>query len=217
MAFEYVLFDLDGTLTDPGEGITNSVAYALERYGAEVPEKQQLYKFIGPPLVSSFKQYCGFSHEKACEAVGVYREYFREKGMFENEVYPGIPEMLQNLKKEGKRLIVATSKPGPFSVRILEHFGLAEYFEFVAASNMDETRTEKWEVIEYALSSCGIDDLSRTVMVGDREHDIMGAVKNKIGSIGVLYGYGSREELENAGAERIASSVGKLAGMLSEG
>lgn len=198
--YDYFLFDLDGTLTDPGLGITNSVAYALEKYGITVEDRRELYPFIGPPLRQSFSEFYGFDEEKTKEAVAFYREYFSEKGLFENEVYEGIPEVLSQLKQAGKKLLVATSKPEEFTNRILEHFGLAEYFDFVAGATMDETRNEKADIIAYALKQIADADPSKIVMIGDRKFDILGARENGIDSIGVLYGYGSRAELEEAQA-----------------
>ena len=198
--YDYFLFDLDGTLTDPGLGITNSVAYALGKYGITVEDRRELYPFIGPPLRQSFSEFYGFDEEKTKEAVAFYREYFSEKGLFENEVYEGIPEVLSQLKQAGKKLLVATSKPEEFTNRILEHFGLAEYFDFVAGATMDETRNEKADIIAYALEQIADADKSKIVMVGDRKFDILGARENGIDSIGVLYGYGSRTELEEAQA-----------------
>ncbi len=214
--YDIVLFDLDGTLTDSGIGITNSVRYALEKEGVEVRSRDELFRFVGPPLIESFEQFYGFSHEKAVEATHIYREYYSEKGIFENSVYDGIEELLKKLCRSGKRLIVATSKPELFAKRILEHFSLSQYFEYIAGSNMDETRTGKVEVIRYALSSCGIKNLSRAVMVGDREHDINGAHKTSLDSIGVLYGYGSREELEKAGATYIAETPAKIYDIITD-
>ena len=214
MAYQTILFDLDGTLTDPGVGITNSVAYALGKYKITVPERAALYKFIGPPLIDSFERYYGFSHERAVEAVTFYREYFSETGIFENQVYDGIGDLLQELRKAGKQLIVATSKPEQFAVQILEHFALAGYFDFIAGAYMDETRTKKAEVITYALEACGITDKSRVLMVGDREHDVLGAKEAGVASLGVLYGYGGREELERAGADIIAERVADLTDIL---
>lgn len=214
--YDIVLFDLDGTLTDSGIGITNSVRYALEKEGVEVRSRDELFRFVGPPLIESFEQFYGFSHEKAVEATHIYREYYSEKGIFENSVYDGIEELLKKLCRSGKRLIVATSKPELFAKRILEHFSLSQYFEYIAGSNMDETRTGKVEVIRYALSSCGIKNLSRAVMVGDREHDINGAHKTSLDSIGVLYGYGSREELEKAGATYIAETPAEIYDIITD-
>jgi phosphoglycolate phosphatase len=207
MSFDTVLFDLDGTLTDPGVGITNAVMHALRKYGIEVSDRRQLYSFIGPPLTESFMRYLGVSAEEGARAVAYYREYYADQGIFENVVYDGIPELLQSLTSAGKRLLVATSKPEVFAVRILEHYGLAPYFHKIAGSNLDGTRVIKAEVIRYALENCPDADLSRTVMVGDREHDILGAKETGLRSVGVLFGYGSREELERAGADFIAEKV----------
>lgn len=204
--YETVLFDLDGTLTDPGLGITNSVMYALKKYHIEVGDRRELYSFIGPPLKQSFMQYCGFSKEESEQAVVYYREYFREKGLLENEVYEGIEELLRALRESGKRLAVATSKPEAFAVRILEHFGLARYFEVIAGDTMDFARGSKADVIAYALEKLGVTDRSAAVMVGDREHDVIGAKAQGLDCIGVLFGYGSREELEQAGAKYIAQT-----------
>lgn len=202
--YDVILFDLDGTLSDSGPGITNSVKYALDKYGIGVKDRRELFRFIGPPLVDSFMMFYGFSAEKALEITHVYREYYSVKGIFENEVYDGIEELLKKLQQAGKRVIVATSKPELFARKIIDHFGLTEYFEYVAGSNMNETRSYKDEVIAYALESCGITDLSKVLMVGDREHDILGAKKIGTDSLGVLWGYGDREELEKAGADYIA-------------
>lgn len=202
--YQTVLFDLDGTLTDPGEGITNSVVYALKKYGIQIPDKTELYKFIGPPLHESFQVFYGFSKEKALEAVNYYREYYSKTGIFENKVYDGIKDTLRILKDSGRILIVATSKPEKFAKQILEHFHLAECFSFIAGANMDGTRTKKDEVISYALNSCRITEYPDVVMVGDREHDIQGAAKCRIDSIGVLYGYGTQQELKDAGANHLA-------------
>ena len=205
--YEYVLFDLDGTLTDPGLGITNSVAYALKRWNIEVADRTSLYKFIGPPLQDSFAKYYGFSQEDALRAVEVYREYFREKGLYENEVYPGVKDMLKALRNQGKTLIVATSKPEAFAIKILKHFKLDGYFTVIAGATMDSSRSKKGDVIAYALKEAGVADKSRAVMVGDREHDIFGAQENGLDAIGVLFGYGDREEMEKAGATYIAPTV----------
>ena len=207
-----VLFDLDGTLTDPGLGITNSVIHALRKMGVEPPEREALYKFIGPPLKWSFHEYYGFDEKQCEEALLGYREYFSVTGLFENELYPAIPGVLRRLRDAGLRLAVATSKPEPFSLRIIEHFGLTGYFEAVCGSTLEETRTEKWEVIDYALDRLRVSP-AETVMVGDREHDVLGAKKCNVPCIGVLYGYGSREELEKAGVAAIAETpeaVGRL-------
>ena len=211
-----VLFDLDGTLTDPGLGITNSIMHALRKLGVEPPEREALYKFIGPPLKWSFHEYYGFD-EAQCEAALLgYREHFSVTGLFENELYPAIPGVLQRLRDAGLRLAVATSKPEPYSLRIIEHFGLKEYFEAVCGSTMEETRTEKWEVIQYAMDTLGVAP-GETVMVGDREHDVLGAKKCALPAIGVLYGYGSRAELSEAGAAAIAETPENVAELILRG
>lgn len=207
MSYECILFDLDGTLTDPAVGITNSIMYALKKYGIEIGDKKELYKFIGPPLWDSFENYYGFSKEEAKTAVEYYREYYRDKGIFENLVYDGFEDLLKTLKDNNRILIVATSKPKVFATQILEHFDIAKYFTFIAGSNLDGTRVKKGEVIKYALESCNITDLSKAIMVGDREHDIIGAKEAGICSMGVLFGYGDRNELEKAGADFIVDTV----------
>mgnify|MGYP003308651028 CR=1 FL=1 len=211
--YDIILFDLDGTLTDPGLGITNSVAYALKRYGIEAENRESLYSFIGPPLKDSFMKYYGFSEEKAMEAIEVYREYFREKGLYENEVYDGIRELLEKIKQSGRKIVLATSKPEEFSIRILEHFDLIKYFHVVAGASMDEKRNKKGDVIRYAMEKGGFTS-EKAIMIGDREHDIFGAKENGLPSIGVLYGYGSEDELKAAGADYIAEGVNDIFGIL---
>ncbi len=211
--YAYCLFDLDGTLTDPGEGITRSVAYALSFFGIEVKDRTTLYPFIGPPLVDSFSTFYGFSPEQARQAVERYREYFSRQGIFENELYPGIKELLEDLKRHGVRILLASSKPELYARKILEHFQLLPFFDFVAAATMDDTRSKKTDVVRYALESCGISP-DRAVMIGDRHYDIEGAKDNALESIGVLWGYGSREELSAAGATLLAESVPQLASLL---
>lgn len=216
MTHRYIFFDLDGTLTDSKEGIVNSICYALERYNIKVEERSILYSFLGPPLKDSFMKYFGFEPEKANEAVAVYREYFSVKGLFENKVYDGIKELLEELRDGGRKLAVATSKPELFTNRILEHFNLREYFDFVAGATMDENRTKKGDIIKYALESMNIHDKSQVIMVGDRHHDIDGAYENSLESVGVLYGYGSLQELENAKATYIVETVSQLKELLAK-
>jgi phosphoglycolate phosphatase len=206
MMYDTVLFDLDGTLTDPGEGITNSVAYALSKYGIEVRDRSELYKFIGPPLRDSFMKYYGFPEDKALQAIEYYREYFRDRGIFENRVYEGVEDMLRQLHAKGKRLVLATSKPEEFALRILEHFDLKKYFTVVAGASMDSSRSKKGDVIAYAISLCESFDKYTAVMVGDREHDVIGAKENSLRCIGVFYGYGSEVELKNSGADYIVAT-----------
>lgn len=212
-SFKYIFFDLDGTLTNPAEGITNSVAHALKYYGISVSDKTQLYKFIGPPLAQSFSEFYGFSPDKAKEAVDKYREYFADTGIFENKVYDYIPEVLSKLKKAGFSIAMATSKPEVFAKRIADKFELTQYFDFIGGSLLDNSRTDKGEVIEYVLSSMKA-DREKTIMVGDRFHDILGAKKCSVKSLGVLYGFGNREELEKAGADYIAETPTQLGNLL---
>lgn len=204
--YQYILFDLDGTLTDPGLGITNSVMHALKKYNIEVEDRSTLYKFIGPPLTESFETYYGFSEEESERAVTYYREYFSEKGLFENTLYPDIEYVLQTLKNQGKTLILATSKPEVYAKQILEYFHLDTYFDFVSGATMDKTRVKKPDIIAYAIEKCNLSDLSKAIMIGDREHDIFGAKSCHMASLGVLYGYGDHHELQKAGANYLAES-----------
>ncbi len=208
-----VLFDLDGTLTDPAEGITNALMHAQRRLGMAVSPREELYVFIGPPLIETFMSEWGLTRAEADQALLYYREHFSVKGLFENVPYPGIGACLADLKAAGLRLFVATSKPEPLSLRILEHFDLLQYFEAVAGSTMDEQRTKKGEVIAYALDTYHLDP-SETVMIGDRKHDVLGAAENGLPCIGVLYGYGSRAELVEAGAAALAADLGALSALL---
>jgi len=212
---DIILFDLDGTITDPKVGITKAVQYALRSFGINVENSDDdLCKFIGPPLRQSFKDFYGFGTDKAEEAVRKYREYFLEKGIYENTMYEGMDVMLDKLKKRGKTLIVATSKPTCLAERVLSHFKLDQYFAFVSGAEMNGDRSEKIEIILYAFEKNKINDPGRCVMVGDRKHDIIGAKKAGIDSIGVLYGYGGREELSDAGATHLAESVAELEKLL---
>ena len=203
---KYILFDLDGTLTNPEEGITNSVAYSLEYYGIHIEDKTTLRKFIGPPLKESYMVYYNFDDKKAEEAVAKYREYFAPKGVFENKVFSDIPMLLQKLKYKGLKLVVATSKPEIYAKKIVEHFDLDKYFEAVCGSELNGRRTNKAQVIKYAMDMFNMDK-DNTIMVGDRFHDINGAKENGIASIGVLFGFGSEEELISAGADYIAKNT----------
>lgn len=208
--YKYILFDLDGTLTDPGIGITNSVAYALNKFNITVENRAELYNFIGPPLIDSFMKYYGMSYEDGLKAVEYYREYFGVTGIFENTMFDEIPALLQKIKNSGQKIALATSKPEQYAVRILEHFDLTKYFDFIGAATMDESRSKKADVIKYTLKNLNVSDKSQVVMIGDRHHDIDGAYQNGIDSIGVLVGYGDRKELENAGATYIAESLNDI-------
>ena len=205
--YDVIVFDLDGTIIDSGLGITNSVMYALKKYNIEVADRTELYKFIGPPLYKSFMNFYGFSEEEAHRGVDYYREYYNDHGMYENEVYEGIEELLKTLYEKGKTLILATSKPEHFARKILEYLGLAKYFTFIGGSEMSHTRVDKVEVMEYAFENCGITEYKNAIMIGDREYDIVGANHFKMDSIGVLFGYGNRTELENAGATYIVEKA----------
>jgi len=205
--YKTIFFDLDGTLTDPATGITNSVLYALNKFDIEVNDRSELFKFIGPPLLDAFSEYYGFSKSESEKALMYYREYFSNKGIFENMLYDGTKDMLKKVKSMEKNIVLATSKPLEFAIRILKHFEIFEMFDFVAGASMDETRNQKKDVIKYAIDSFGITDTSTVLMVGDREHDILGAKKFSIDSAGVLYGYGSKEELKKAGATYIVKNI----------
>lgn len=206
MKYTTVLFDLDGTLTDPGEGITNSVMHSLKYYGIEETDRAKLYKFIGPPLWESYEVFYGFSHEKAIEAVEHYREYYKVKGIYENLLYDGVKDMLEALYNKGVKILVATSKPETFAKIILDYFDIAKYFTFIGGAAMDGSRVNKDDVIKYTLEMAEVTDVKSCVMVGDRLHDILGAKAHSMDSIGVLYGYGSLDELKNAGADFIAAA-----------
>ena len=212
---KYLLFDLDGTLTDPQEGITNSVAYALRQYGI-IEDPKNLTRFIGPPLHISFRNWYGFDEAKAFEAVAHYRVYFGDKGIFENAVFDGIPEMLKDLRDAGFNLLLATSKPEIYAKQILDHFGLSQYFHHICGATMDASRSRKADVITYALETAGITDKAQAVMVGDRHHDIDGARENGLASAGVLWGFGNEAELNNAGADVLAHTPDELIRIITE-
>ena len=214
MSFDYILFDLDGTLTDPSEGIVNSVIYALKKHGIEETDREKLCSFIGPPLIDAYMEHYGFSKEKAIKTVEFYREYFSVKGIFENRVYKGIPELLEKLYQSGKKIILATSKPDLFANKILEYFGISKFFYFVAGATMNETRTQKQEVIKYALEECNITDTANAVMIGDRKYDISGGKAFGLKTMGLLYGFGSNEEILNSAPDFTAKTVDELARIL---
>jgi phosphoglycolate phosphatase len=212
MSWDVVLFDLDGTLTDSGLGVGNGVLYALAQMGFPKPTDIELKKYLGPPLWTSFSDYASMNESQIIEAVRLYREYYNETGAYENSVYPGIPELLARLVSDGKRLAVATSKVDYAAVKILQHFNMDHFFEVIAGSDeTGELRGTKSLVIEHALVELRMCDGTSVVMIGDREHDILGAKEHGIPGIGVLYGYGDRPELESAGAVEIVSDVSELA------
>ena len=213
--YKYILFDLDGTLTESAPGIINSIKYTYRHYGIENYDEAELSRFVGPPLIESFMKFAGFSESRAREAVDVYREYFREKGMFENSVYPGVRECLQRLKDKGFALAVATSKPEPFCLKILEHFSLLKFFDVVKGIPLDGEDMTKSEVVSAALHALSPENLSEAVMVGDRDYDVIGAKENGLECLGVLYGYGSRDELLNAGALEVFETAEDLCDFLT--
>ena len=205
---KYILFDLDGTLTDSGLGIVNCVKYALDKLNVSYVGKD-LNKFVGPPLVESFKEEFNFSQKQAEKGVEIYRERFKDIGIFENVLYDGVEECLKTLKKNGKKIILATSKPEVFAKRILEHFKIDCYFDFVVGSLLNHTRDDKAEVIEYAVKEFNV-NVSDAVMVGDRKFDALGAAKNNLSAVGVLWGYGSEKELLEAGVIKNCRTVSEL-------
>ena len=209
MSCKNFLFDLDGTLTDPADGITNALKHAQEKMGMPVSTREELLKFIGPPLLPMFQSEWGLTLDQSRQALLGYREYYADTGVFENEVYPGIPHMLAALNKAGARVFIASSKPELYCEKIAEHFRLSGYFEAICGSLMNETRTKKEEVIAYALEHFGLKK-EETLMIGDREHDVKGAQLNGLACAGVLFGYGSREELSGAGACALLASPAEL-------
>ena len=213
MKYKYIFFDLDGTLTDPQEGITNCVRYALEHFGIHETDYSKLMNFIGPPLVYSFSEYYGFDEKKSLEAVEKYRERFSTVGLFENKVYDGVYDMLQKLSDSGHILVLATSKPKVFADRIMAKYRLRPYFKLICGSELDGTRNDKNEVIEYAIEKLGCPRES-VIMVGDRKHDIIGAKKCSVASCGVRFGYAEEGELEEAGADIIAENIEELTDIL---
>lgn len=213
MEHKSILFDLDGTLTDSGEGIINCAAYALEHFGLPVPSRQEMRVFVGPPLHETFQKF-GVSAQDAEEAVRVYRERYIPIGKFENTPYPGIRELLEKLLADGHRLYVATSKPEQTSVEILEHFDLARYFTRICGASMDLSRNTKADVIAYLLEQCG--NTENAVMVGDTPFDVIGARAHGISTFGVSWGYGIVSEMEQAGAAAIAHTMDELYTLLSK-
>ncbi|SCM94308.1 Phosphoglycolate phosphatase [Bacillus mycoides] len=203
------LFDLDGTLTDPKEGIINSVLYALKKVGIEELHANELDSFIGPPIQQSFVERYNMSEGEVERAVFYFREYLKQRGLFENNVYEGIPNLLQQLKNTGNRLFVATSKPTVFAKQVLDHFQLTNYFEDIIGSNLEGTRIKKEEIIAHILQTNELNK-EEIVMIGDRKHDVIGANHNGIASIGILYGYGSETELTQVGATHIVKDVKEL-------
>lgn len=213
--YKFILFDLDGTLSDSAPGIINSVKYALESQGLPIPSEKQLRKFVGPPLYESFRDFCGQSLAESDVSVRLFRIYFRDRGIMENAMYAGVPEMLDALKRGGKKLALATSKPEEFARNIISRYGIGEYFDYLAGSTMDESRIKKADVVAYVMEILGAKP-SECLMVGDRSHDVHGAAEHGMDCMGVLYGYGDEAELLGAGARYIAETVGDIARIILE-
>ena len=219
--FQYCLFDLDGTLTDPKEGITKSVQHALKHFGIEEENLSRLEPFIGPPLIDSFMEFYGFDEAKAREAVDVYRERFAPIGVLENNLIPGTGQMLSHAKEKGLHMAVASSKPLCFVRQILEHFGIDQYFEVVIGSELDGSGCAKEEVVEKALARLGVSSMAKEerhlccAMIGDRKFDIQGAKAHDLTGIGVSFGYAAEGELEEAGAEYIVDNMAELEALLT--
>jgi phosphoglycolate phosphatase len=210
--YEYVLFDLDGTITESGKGVLNSVNYAMKKLNLPMPSTDEVPSrlFMGPPLSFSFDTYCHVPKERIADALVYYREYYTEKGIMECEVYDGVVDLLKRLSERGKKLLVASSKPETYVIRILENFQIKDYFAFVGGADLEGKRSEKTDVMIYTLKSAGVQNMDTAVMVGDRKYDIIGAKDMHMDSIGVSYGYGSVEELKEAGATYIVSTANEV-------
>lgn len=211
--FNTILFDLDGTLWDSAPGIINCFRYTFDRMGYEMPEN--LMSLIGPPIYDTFAETCGMNQSQVAEAVSIYREQYAAKGLFESSVYDGIENMLGYLKNSGKTLLVATSKPEPFAVKILDKFGLAKYFNIIGGADIKGSRNNKHEIIEYVLSLAGISERNKAIMVGDRKHDIIGARKCRIACMAVLWGYGNIDEFTEYMPDYIADTPETVSGILT--
>jgi len=209
-----VFFDLDGTLTDSREGIINGFVYALNHFNIEVENRKYLEKFIGPSLADSFRNEYKFDEEKTLLAVEKYREYYSTRGLKENKLYDGIKELIIGLANNNKNVILATAKPQVFSEKILENFGIKQYFKFISGATLDSSRNKKADIIRYAIENLEPINLEECIMVGDRFYDVDGAKENNIKSIGVTYGFGSEEELKTAGANYIAHNAEELKDIL---
>lgn len=210
---KYILFDLDGTLTRSHPGIIRSIQYALEKHGLPVPPEEKLMEFVGPPLAEKFVEVFGVSKEKATEMVMTYRERYNAVGKFECGVFDGIEECLAELKKMGKTLCVATSKPETAAKEVIGHFGMTKYFDLIGGDTDDHRRKNKTAVINYVMRAMNISDKGDVIMIGDTHYDVLGANESGIGCVGVLYGYGDRKSLEEAGACRLAEKPGDITEM----
>jgi phosphoglycolate phosphatase len=211
---QIILFDMDGTINESSEGIVNAVLYALERMEVKNIDKNNIkQRVVGPPIRKIFTDSFGLNKDKAIQAHELYREYLGRRGIYENRVYPGVEDLLRKLKTQGKRVMLATSKWTTFAEQILRHFNLIQYFDFIGGSEIDY-RTSKAEVIQYVMEKCGVKEKDRAVMVGDRSYDILGAAENGVEGIGVLYGYGSKEELLACKPAYIVKSIKELTKLL---
>ena len=208
-----ILFDLDGTLTDSGEGIMNSAVYALSHFGIDAPPNEQLRTIVGPPLTESFIRF-GVPQDRAEEAIQIYRSRYLPTGIYENSPYPGIYQLLEQLRTDGHKLYVATSKPEWIALKVLNHFDLAKYFDTICGADSDTSRNSKAAVIEHLLEKCGAQE--NPIMVGDTAYDVIGAKTHNIPCIGVSWGYGLVKDMENAGAFGIAHTMDELYRALSE-
>ncbi len=213
--FEFILFDLDGTLTDSGPGILNCLEYALTDQDIDAPDQDSMRALLGPPLVDTFRDVFGMNNQQIAQAIDKYRERYHDIGLFENSVYEGVPELLAELQDAGLRMATATSKPEYSATRILQHFELDQYFEFIGAAALDGTRDSKSLVIKHTLDNTNTSPTSHNmIMIGDRRHDVYGAREHGIDTIGVLWGYGDEAELEDAGVISIARDTAELANLL---
>ncbi len=207
MSFDYIFFDLDGTIVDSAPGIFTSIKYALSVIEFEDYDEQEFRRFLGPPLKESFMKIFGFDEEKADFAVDIYRRKYEKGEIFNASLYEDIRKLLAYLKSKDKKIVLATAKPEKFAKIILEHFELSEYFHYIGGASLDDGRADKSAVIKYLLETLEITDVSKILMVGDRENDVLGAADYGISTLGVLYGYGSEIELRNAGAKYLAADV----------
>jgi len=215
MVLKHILFDLDGVISDNSDGITNGVKEVIKHFGLDVPPKSELLKFIGPPLHDAFTEYLGLSDTDVETAVKVYRKYYRDVGIFENVMYDGVPQMLGELQNRGYKLYLATSKPEEFARRICTRFGIDIYFTYIGGATFDGSRDKKADVMRYVMDEYDISP-QEAVMIGDRHHDVYGARECNVDCIGVLYGFGSEDELMNAGAVHLASTPADIIKIINE-
>lgn len=216
--YKYVFFDLDGTITEPEEGIINGVLFALSKFGITVEDRTTLYPYIGPPLRDSFRDYHGLSEEDTEQAILYYREYYSTKGIYQNDIMPGMEQAFQTLRQHGCHLYVATSKPELYAKQILQHLKLDGYFDIIAGSTFDKARDTKAAVIEYLITGIAADQVKPSadeiIMVGDRKFDVIGARAFGIDTIGVLFGYGSKEEFESCDCRYVAADAEEMVQMI---